>query len=117
MLACARVGMDYLHAAGIIHGDLKTANVLLKSTTSDMRGFVCKLADFGLSHILDSNTFTHVVTETHGTMAYMPPELLKDGYLSFATDVFSFAMVMWEIFCGNVSPARGSRFNYIIIAT
>lgn len=95
-------GMDYLHAAGIIHGDLKTANVMLKSTTSDSRGFTCKLGDFGLSHILSSNMFSHVVTQTHGTMAYMPPELLKSGILSRATDVFSFAMVMWELFCGDV---------------
>lgn len=36
-------GMDYLHASGVVHGDLKTANVLLKSTTSDARGFICKV--------------------------------------------------------------------------
>jgi serine/threonine protein kinase len=34
---------------GVVHGDLKTANVLLKGNTRDPRGFVCKIADFGLS--------------------------------------------------------------------
>lgn len=42
-------GMDYLHGLNICHADLKSQNVLLKSARNDRRGFVCKLADFGLS--------------------------------------------------------------------
>ena len=40
-------GMSYLHKLGIVHGDLKSANVLLKSTATDLRGYHCKIADFG----------------------------------------------------------------------
>lgn len=35
-------GMTYLHGLGIVHGDLKAANALLKSTVTDTRGFTCK---------------------------------------------------------------------------
>lgn len=51
--------------------DLKGANVLLKSSSVsryDPRGYVCKLADFGLSRVMENNA-THVSTSTYGTAA------------------------------------------------
>jgi len=74
-------GLDYLHGLGVMHGDLKPANVLLKSTASDPRGFSCKVSDFGLSRVLDAGS-THVSTRSYGTIAFMPPELIRDGRLA-----------------------------------
>ena len=54
-----------------VQGDLKGANVLLKSAMTsawDSRGYVCKLADFGLSRVMEHNR-THVSTATFGTAA------------------------------------------------
>ena len=54
-----------------LQGDLKGANVLLKSAMAsnyDPRGYVCKLADFGLSRVMEHNC-THVSTATFGTAA------------------------------------------------
>ncbi|DBA79881.1 TPA: hypothetical protein ACH3X1_008206 [Trebouxia sp. C0004] len=107
-------GMDYLHSLGVLHGDLKGANVLLKSTATDSRGFICKLADFGLSCVLDLDK-THVSTHTHGTISYMPPEVLSHGKMTRAADIYSFGMLMWEIYTGS-SVFKGLTVGQVFFA-
>ncbi|KAK9822810.1 hypothetical protein WJX81_001964 [Elliptochloris bilobata] len=97
-------GMAYLHSLGVLHGDLKVENVLLKSQGGDARLFTCKLGDFGMSRLLEGNA-THLSTQTYGTVAYQPAELLRDGKLSPAADgagaVYSFAILMYELYVGH----------------
>lgn len=58
--------LQYLHDSGILHGDLKGHNVLLKSVRTDKRGYVAKLCDFGLSRLI-GELQTHVDTGSYGT--------------------------------------------------
>ena len=44
------------------------ANVLLKATSADRRGYLCKLGDFGLARLLDPSQHTHVSTQTYGAL-------------------------------------------------
>ncbi|EFN57850.1 hypothetical protein CHLNCDRAFT_143307 [Chlorella variabilis] len=92
-------GMQYLHSLGIMHSDLKPANVLLKGARNSKRGFICKLADFGLSRMLDGCA-THVETGSLGTPTHAAPELLREGHLSPAADVFAFGVLAWELAAG-----------------
>ena len=87
--------MNYLHSLGITHGDLKAQNVLLKSASTDRRGFFCKVSDFGLSRYIGNDD--HLQTFTYGTITHMPPELLKNGVFSTAVDVYSFGILLWEL--------------------
>lgn len=107
LLTCADIarGMEYLHSRNVIHGDLKCTNVLLCSSVQDPRGFVAKVADFGLSRQMAVNV-THISTNTVGTLTHMPPELLRGGKLVPKGDVYSFGIMMWEILMGK-SPFDG----------
>lgn len=100
-LADVAAGLAYLHSAGVVHGDLKPSNVLLKSAAADPRGFVAKLADFGLSRLIDVTVQTHVSTQTYGTVSYQPPEVLATGHLSPAADVYAFGLLAAELASGD----------------
>lgn len=104
---CADIarGMHYLHGRNVIHGDLKCTNVLLCSSLQDPRGFIAKVADFGLSRELAMDV-THISTNTVGTLTHMPPELLMGRKLSPAADVYSFGIMLWEVVNGR-SPFEG----------
>ena len=56
-----------------------------------------QVGDFGLSRLMDKESDS-LETSTHGTVTHMPPELLMDGRLSRATDIYSFGVILWEIY-------------------
>eukprot|EP00887_Chlorella_sp_A99_P005032 scaffold4.g5032.t1 len=89
--------LQYLHSHDVLHGDLTGGNVLLTASDKDTRGFVCKVADFGLSRICSED---YLRTRTLGCAEYMPPELIADGVLTKAADVYAFGVILWEIYVG-----------------
>ncbi|XP_018674129.2 serine/threonine-protein kinase STY17-like isoform X1 [Musa acuminata AAA Group] len=81
-------GMDYLHQNDIIHRDLKTANLLMDSN------LVVKVADFGVARILNQGG---IMTAETGTYRWMAPEVINHQPYDQKADVFSFAIVLWEL--------------------
>ncbi|EDQ85184.1 uncharacterized protein MONBRDRAFT_29467 [Monosiga brevicollis MX1] len=79
-------GMRHLHNADLIHGDLKALNCLVDSK------FQVKVSDFGMAGFASEHS------QRGGTLAWMAPELLRGGPCTFASDVYSFGMVMFEVF-------------------
>jgi serine/threonine protein kinase len=60
--------LAHLHAAGILHGDLNGGNVLLASSPEDPRGWVARVADFGLARRLTGAPLT---AQHYGTVSHM----------------------------------------------
>ena len=89
------------HAAGVIHRDFKSANVILEPAEKGVRAVV---TDFGLARTGKATGKTGA-GEIVGTPAYMAPEQLEGGAVSPATDVYAFGVVMCEVFTGRRSLA------------
>ncbi|KAM7487462.1 hypothetical protein LguiB_024946 [Lonicera macranthoides] len=94
-------GMAYLHNEPnvIVHRDLKPRNVLLVNTNADH----LKVGDFGLSKLVrvkNSHDVYKMTGET-GSYRYMAPEVFKHRKYDKKVDVFSFAMILYEMLEGD----------------
>lgn len=90
-------GVSHLHEAKVLHGDLTANNVLLTSVGKG--AVVAKVADFGLSQVLAGDQ-TVIKTDTFGTVTHMSPELLLEGRLTAAVDIYSLGVIMWQLLTG-----------------
>lgn len=106
--------LEHMHSQGVVHGDLKSANVMLKQQQGDPRGFTCKVADFGLSRFMDSTAAAY--TQNIGTAAYAAPEMLEKGRVTPAADIYSWSMVAWEVATGQL-PHAGQGIGQIYFST
>lgn len=87
--------MTYLHEHSVMHRDLKSSNVLL-----DAKG-TAKISDFGLSCVMELGRSADLTAET-GTYKWMAPEVIRHEPYSSKADVYSFAIVMWELLAKDI---------------
>ena len=88
-------GIYYLHSNGIIHRDLKPDNVLI--VNNNINAEICgKLTDFGSSRVISMIQTNRTFTNGIGTPLYMSPEILEGRKYSLPSDIFSFAVIMYE---------------------
>ncbi|MGI8749472.1 MAG: serine/threonine-protein kinase, partial [Thermoleophilaceae bacterium] len=90
--------LDHAHAQGVVHRDVKPANILLR------RDGTAKLADLGIAIAAEHTQITASGTVL-GTAAYMAPEQLEGGEVGQAADVYSLAAVAFEALSGQKARA------------
>ncbi|EFJ40490.1 hypothetical protein VOLCADRAFT_46661, partial [Volvox carteri f. nagariensis] len=106
--------MAYLHSRAIVHGDLKTANVMLQRQDSDPRGFIAKLADFGLARQLAGRGAEDgMLVSRIGTVTHMAPETIRDNMVLLSSDVYSFGVILWELYCAQQPFANYTAFQLL----
>jgi len=112
--------LDYAHDQGMIHRDVKPANIMLHSRTEDITperplppDVVPILTDFGLVRLLDS-TFHTTTGSVSGTPTYMSPEQARGEHVDKRTDIYSLGIVLYEMLAGDVPFQADTTFGMLM---
>ncbi|XP_066532738.1 mast/stem cell growth factor receptor kita isoform X2 [Hoplias malabaricus] len=105
-------GMDFLASKNCIHRDLAARNILLTE------GRVAKICDFGLARDITTDSNYVVKGNARLPVKWMSPESIFECVYTFESDVWSYGILLWEIFSLGSSPYPGmpvdSRFYKMI---
>ncbi|XP_071177130.1 inactive tyrosine-protein kinase transmembrane receptor ROR1-like isoform X4 [Mytilus edulis] len=94
-------GMEYLSSHHYVHRDLAARNILVGDN------MCVKISDFGLSRDIYSQDYYRVQSKSILPVRWMPPEAILYGKFTTETDIWSFGVVMWEIFSFGLQPYYG----------
>ncbi|GIL71422.1 hypothetical protein Vretifemale_1980 [Volvox reticuliferus] len=124
------LALRHLHSMKLVHCDVKPANVLLRSSATDPRGFTAKLTDFGFVNLASRNGASvggwgaagsdpgrpgEADNEPAGTVTHMAPELLQGCPLDPSLDIYSFGILMWEVYTGRAPYSTYADNNFAAV--
>jgi serine/threonine-protein kinase len=103
IMSQAADGLDYAHRMGVIHRDIKPSNLMLAENG------VLKIMDFGIARVRGSQRLTRSGSIV-GTLAYMAPEQLRGEEGDESCDLYSLAIVLYEMLTG--TPPFSGNSDY-----
>jgi tRNA A-37 threonylcarbamoyl transferase component Bud32 len=110
LLAQIAQALDAAHAAGLVHRDVKPANILISSGTDGEGAYVC---DFGVARHVSSIGSLTGDRGFVGTVDYVPPEQIEGGVIDGRADVYSLGCVLYECLSGERPFGRDSELSVV----
>ncbi|XP_053613186.1 tyrosine-protein kinase transmembrane receptor Ror [Plodia interpunctella] len=101
-------GMQYLASHHYVHRDLAARNCLVSDD------FVVKISDFGLSRDIYSSDYYRVQSKSLLPVRWMPPESILYGKFTTESDIWSYGVVLWEIYSYGLQPYYGFSNQEVI---
>ncbi len=98
-------GLDYAHSHGVVHRDVKPANIMIEANGA------VKIMDFGIAK--SGGTGMTTAGQVLGTPNYMSPEQVKGRPLDGRSDLFSFGVILYEMVTGE-KPFTGQNVTTIV---
>ncbi|MBA3326889.1 MAG: serine/threonine protein kinase, partial [Solirubrobacterales bacterium] len=98
--------LEHAHARGVIHRDVKPANVICPDRPEAGDG-IAKLTDFGIARLADGDALTRT-GDIMGTLAYMAPEQARGERITGAVDTYALGLVLYEALAG-INPVRAGN--------
>jgi serine/threonine protein kinase len=103
LIAQVGSGLDAIHAAGLVHRDVKPANVLLGETGGEDHAYI---TDFGVARNVSTESGLTQTGRFVGTLDYVAPEQISGGVVDARADVYALGCLLFKLLTGEVPYPR-----------
>jgi len=112
-------GLSYAHRKGIIHRDVKPANIIVLKEDNDKGGFQAKVVDFGLAKVINPVAGQAITAkgQVFGSPHYMSPEQCQGQAVDHRSDIYSLGCALFESIAGNPPFVGANAIEIMLMHT